>query len=371
MIFAKTVDGGTGTQLLNILKIKSNLRNELTISVAILEKPIYMLLTDKDFYYLKHRDYSLERYSISYKNLTDFLKELFWIKKIILKEKPDIIVAMDVNCNIHTGLMKWLFGKKLKTVFITTSDLEGNLNQRSTRFLKLLLNRIISFFYNRSDLLISVSKDLADSLRSGFRIRKNITTIFNGLDFINTPKRRDQPYNNVILTVARLDKQKDHMTLLRAFELITKEIKDACLWIVGDGPLKSDLMSYVTRNNLHEKVKFWGWQKNLNEFFLKSDIFVLSSNREGFPYALIEALASGLPAVCTNTPFGPREILEDGKYGYLVPMKDHIKMKEAILELLQNSETYAKYSRLAIERSSRFSSEQMINEYANEIKKLF
>jgi glycosyltransferase involved in cell wall biosynthesis len=319
---------------------------------------------------MKKRDYSLERYSFSYKNILDFIKEFFWIRKIILKENPDIIVAMDVNCNIHTGLMKWLFRKKIKTVFITTSDLEGNLNQRSTRFVKLLLKRIISFFYNRSDLLIGLSKDLADSLRSGFKIRKNITTIFNGLDFLNTPTMRDQPYNSVILTVARLDKQKDHMTLLRAFELVTKEIKDACLWIVGDGPLKSDLMSYVTRNNFHENVKFFGWQKNLNEIFLKSDIFVLSSNREGFPYALIEALASGLPAVCTNTPFGPREILEDGKYGYLVPMKDHIKMKDALLELLQNSETYAKYSRLAIEKSSLLTSERMINEYANEIRKL-
>jgi glycosyltransferase involved in cell wall biosynthesis len=370
LIFAKTIDGGTGTYLTNLLKLEGAFQNELVISVAVLERPIYMQRSSEYFYYMKMRDYSLERYSFSYKNLIDFIKELFWIRKIIQGEDPDIILAVDVNCNIHTGLTRFLFRKNFNTIFTTHSDLVGNLDQKSTKFLKLLLKQIITFFYNRSDSIICVSNELSNSLRLNFGIKKKIITIFNGLDIIKTPKKNITKKNNIILSVARLDKQKDHLTLLRAFELIIKEMKNAYLWLVGDGPLKDELKSFVTKHNLDKNVKFLGWQKNISRFFMLSDIFVLSSNREGFPYALIEAMSFGLPVVCTDTPYGPGEILDDGKYGFLVPMKKHLEIKEGILELLGNRETYIKYSQLSLERSKLFTSERMIKEYAVEIEKL-
>jgi len=370
LIFAKTIDGGTGTYLSALLKIRDITNKEFIVSVAALEKPIYMQRLDNEFHYMKKRDYSLDKYSFSYKNLTDFIKEFFWFKKILLLEKPSIILAVDVNCNIHTGLNKFLCRNNFKTIFTTHSDLDGNLDQKSTKILRLILNRFISFLYNRSDILVSVSTDLANSLRSNFGIRKNIVTIFNGLDTINSYRERSKPDSNIILTVARLDNQKDHFTLLKAFELLIREIDNVSLWFVGDGSLMKELKHYVKENNIEGDVEFLGWQNNIKEFFLNSDIFILSSNREGFPYALIEAMSFGLPVVCTDTPYGPREILDDGKYGFLVPMKDHIKMKEAMKNLLENRKTYLKFSHLAIERSGHFTSERMINDYANEIRKL-
>jgi glycosyltransferase involved in cell wall biosynthesis len=370
LIFAKTIDGGTGTYLSALLKIRDITNKEFIVSVAALEKPIYMHQSNEEFHYMKKRDYSLDKYSFSYKHLTEFIKEFFWFKKILRLEKPSVILAVDINCNIHTGLNKFLCKKNFKTIFTTHSDLDGNLDQKSTKILKLILKRFISFFYNRSDILVSVSTDLANSLRSNFGIRKNIVTIFNGLDIINSSPERSKPESNIILTVARLDNQKDHFTLLNAFELLIREIDNVSLWFVGDGPLMKELKQYVKENNFERNVEFLGWQNNINEFFLNSDIFILSSNREGFPYALIEAMSFGLPVVCTDTPYGPKEILEDGKYGYLVPMKDHIKMKEAMKDLLENRKTYFKFSHLAIERSSRFTSERMINDYADEIRKL-
>jgi glycosyltransferase involved in cell wall biosynthesis len=370
LIFAKTIDGGTGTYLTNLLSIKKIINDKVLVSVAVLEKPIFVQTSNEDFHYMKKRDYSLDKYSFSYKNLTDFIKEFFWFKKILRLEKPSIILAVDVNCNIHTGLNKFLCRKNFKTIFTTHSDLDGNLDQKSTKVLKLILKRFISFLYNRSDILVSVSTDLANSLRSNFGIRKNIVTIFNGLGIINSSPQKSKPESNIILTVARLDNQKDHFTLLKAFELLIREIDNVSLWFVGDGPLMKELKRYVKENNIEKNVEFLGWQNNVKEFFLNSDIFILSSNREGFPYALIEAMSFGLPVVCTDTPYGPREILDDGKYGYLVPMKDHIKMKEVMKNLLENRKTYLKFSHLAVERSNHFTSERMINDYANEIRKL-
>lgn len=370
LIFAKTIDGGTGTYLTNLLSIKKIINDKVLFSVAVLEKPIFVQTSNEDFHYMKKRDYSLDKYSFSYKNFTDFIKEFFWFKKILLLEKPSIILAVDVNCNIHAGLNKFLCRNTFKTIFTTHSDLDGNLDQKSTKILKLILKRFISFLYNRSDILVSVSQGLANSLRSNFGIRKSIVTIFNGLEINNTSPERSKPENNIILTVARLDNQKDHFTLLKAFKLIIHEIDNVSLCFVGDGPLMKELKHFVKENDIERNVEFLGWQNNIRKFFLNSDIFILSSNREGFPYALIEAMSFGLPVVCTDTPYGPREILDDGKYGFLVPMKDHIKMKEAMKNLLENRKTYLKFSHLAIERSSHFTSERMINDYANEIRKL-
>ena len=157
---------------------------------------------------------------------------------------------------------------------------------------------------------------------------------------------------------------------MKAFELINKELKDTYLWIVGDGPLKNELMLFVKKNCLEKNVTFLGWQENLDEYFSEADIFALSSRREGFPYALIEAISFGLPVVCTDTQYGPKEILEDGKYGFLVPMYSYIQIKEAILELLKKPEVYTKFSKLALERSRSFTTDRMTKQYLDEIDKI-
>ena len=114
LILAKTIDGGTGTYLSNLLKMKNVFGDEVKFSVTALERPVYMKQSDDDFNYMKTRDYSLERYSLSYKNLSVFVQEFFWIRNIINKEKPDIILGVDVNCNIHIGLNKIILGKDIR-----------------------------------------------------------------------------------------------------------------------------------------------------------------------------------------------------------------------------------------------------------------
>jgi glycosyltransferase involved in cell wall biosynthesis len=369
MIFAKTIDGGTGTYLTKLLKLKNLLENKLTLVVVALEEPIYMQSSNENISFMKRRDYSFQKYSLSYRDISNFIKESFWVSKKIWKEKPDIILTIDINCNIHVGLIRFFSKKNFKTIFTTHSDLSGNLNQKSSKTVQVFLKRIINFLYNRSDLNICVSNELSLNLRTSFNIKSRIKTIYNGLDHINTAERDGISNSRRILMVARLDDQKDHLTLLKAFELVTKEIRNTHLWIVGDGPLKKDLESYVNEYHLEKNVKFFGWERDINKFFINSDIFVLSSNREGFPYALIEAMSFGLPVVCTNTPYGPKEILDDGKYGFLVPMKAYTEMKDAIIKLLNDRDTYLKYSHLSAQRSRLFTSERMVSEYANEIER--
>ena len=160
LILVKTIDGGTGTQLKYILKIKQIMREELTVSVAALERPIFMQQSDESFQFLKSRDYSLKQYSLSIKNIINFIREFFWVRNVFRLEKPDLVMSMDINCNIYSGLYKLLFRKNHSTIFITTSDLKGNLVQRSTKILSGILKRVLNYFYNKSDMVICVAISL-------------------------------------------------------------------------------------------------------------------------------------------------------------------------------------------------------------------
>jgi glycosyltransferase involved in cell wall biosynthesis len=119
----------------------------------------------------------------------------------------------------------------------------------------------------------------------------------------------------------------------------------------------------VSRLGLSRKISFLGWVKNISPYLKKSDIFVLSSKREGFGYVLIEAMSQGKPVISTNTPYGPSEILDNGKYGILVPMGDEEAMKRAILKLLTDKKKYHYYAKKAFERSEFFSLDKMLRAY--------
>ena len=98
-------------------------------------------------------------------------------------------------------------------------------------------------------------------------------------------------------------------------------------------------------------------------YLRRSDVFVFSSKREGFGYVLLEAMSQGLPVISSNTPYGPSEILNNGKYGIIVPVGNVALLKKAILKLLIEDKVYKNYSKKSIERSIFFSKDKMINDY--------
>ena len=124
----------------------------------------------------------------------------------------------------------------------------------------------------------------------------------------------------VILAVGRLDAQKNHGLLLRAFSLLPLDL-NARLLIVGEGPCREALTAEIRALGLESTVQLLGEDVNPFRFMARANCFVLSSNHEGLPGVLIEAMACGVPVVSTDCPTGPREPLEDGRWGLLVPLK--------------------------------------------------
>jgi glycosyltransferase involved in cell wall biosynthesis len=139
----------------------------------------------------------------------------------------------------------------------------------------------------------------------------------------------------VILGVGELCERKDFSTLIRAFAKVRQE-RSSRLIILGEGRQRERLGKLVRDLGLNSDVYFPGFVTNPYAYMKKAALFVLSSRCEGAPVVLIEALALGLPVVSTDCPSGPREILEDGKIGPLVPVGDVGALAQAILKTLDN-----------------------------------
>jgi glycosyltransferase involved in cell wall biosynthesis len=161
-----------------------------------------------------------------------------------------------------------------------------------------------------------------------------------------------------VITVGRLKAQKNHPLLLKAFKKLLETI-DARLMILGVGELEQATLALVEAEGLSGKVVMPGQAAAPGPFYRSADLFVLSSDYEGFGNVIIEALACGVPVVSTNCPSGPAEILENGRYGRLVPVGDLDALAEAMAEALNEPVDREKLKR----RGNEFSIERANNKY--------
>jgi glycosyltransferase involved in cell wall biosynthesis len=194
------------------------------------------------------------------------------------------------------------------------------------------------------DHIVAVSSGVADdlSLRTGIP-RSRFQVIYNPVisDSLyraaqdRVEHRWFQPGEPpVVLAVGRLDKQKDFLMLVRAFRLV-RDSRAARLMILGEGPDRSRIEGIARELRLAADVALPGFESNPYRFMRRASVFAMSSAWEGFGVVLVEALAMGIPVVSTNCTYGPSEILDNGKYGTLVPVGDHEAMAAGLLNALQ------------------------------------
>ena len=154
-------------------------------------------------------------------------------------------------------------------------------------------------------------------------------------------------------------RQKNFNLLINSFSVVKKQIQSASLIILGDGPQQNQLISLSKELGIDDSVHLPGFVRNPYKFLKHSDVFVLSSLYEGFGNVLVEALAVGLPIVSTNCQGGPREILNNGEFGLLVPINDINAMAEAIIETLNTKHDNS----LLIKRANLYSIDKIASEY--------
>ena len=141
-----------------------------------------------------------------------------------------------------------------------------------------------------------------------------------------------------IVSVGRLTAQKNHKLLIEAFSRIAPAFPSCKLEIYGEGPLKNELVAFVRSLNLDGKVSFPGTFKDVLDRIWSASLFVLSSDYEGMPNTLLEAMSLGLPCISTDCPCGgPKEIIDNEVNGILVPVGEVSYLSEAILRVLSDS----------------------------------
>jgi glycosyltransferase involved in cell wall biosynthesis len=198
----------------------------------------------------------------------------------------------------------------------------------------------IRTFYPWAAARILVSRQSADDLAAFSGLdRESLEAIYNPVDSPPVASA-DQTGGPTwpegaarLLTVGKLKDQKNHRLLIRAFRLLV-ERRPATLMIVGEGPLGRELRDYAREQGVADKVVFAGFTVDPWPYFRSADLFVLSSDYEGYPLVLLEAMRCGLPVVSTDCESGPREILDDGRYGPLVPVGDPEALAGAIEQAL-------------------------------------
>lgn len=174
-----------------------------------------------------------------------------------------------------------------------------------------------------------------------------------------------------IVTVGRLESQKNHAMLIKAFADIHERFPEYRLEIYGEGTLRSELETLIREENLEDAVFLMGYTTNVLEAILTAKIFVLSSDYEGMSNALIEAMAIGLPVVSTDHPIGgARMVINDRINGILTPVGDCDAIVKAVCEILENEQFSTQLSQNAVLIRERLNIEKITDEWMEFIHRI-
>ncbi|MGE5445310.1 MAG: glycosyltransferase [Ignavibacteriales bacterium] len=293
------------------------------------------------------------------------LKTIREIIRVVRKENPDILYSRHWPTKIPTAFVGWLLGKKV--VLSEANSLTYEMAYRDTRRRSFYLKNIAC---RLADVVVAVSQGVADGLEQLFGIGSKVRVTYNGFDLDDIEKKgREEVYHPwfnreepIAVAVGRLVNQKGFSYLLHAVNLVNRKTP-LRLIVIGDGELKEELIKQAEELGVKDKVDFLGVKKNPFAYMARCDLFILSSLYEGLPNVLIEAMALGLPVISTNCPYGPSEIIEDGRNGILIPIGNPQAISEAILRVLGDKQLRDNLRTEAKRRAKDFSLENMVSEY--------
>ena len=268
----------------------------------------------------------------SKKTLYSILKLREEIKKI----QPDIIYSTLFRTHIAIDLALLFIKKRPKTIFRSPTSPKILIERGELSWIMRLL---IERAYRGADKILAQTPQMRDEIAKYHNINiDKIESFLNPLDTKLIDKKIANslnPFDNSMVNVVvagRLSKVKGFDTLLYAFNLVLKKNSNFFLHIIGrDAGEKRDLEKIIRELSIESRVKFWGFQDNPYRFFYYSNLFVLSSRREGLPNAVLENLYLKKPVIATRCVPFMSELIDDGRSGFLVDVDDYIALSKAIL----------------------------------------
>lgn len=278
-----------------------------------------------------------------------------------------IVSALD-HYNLRAALLKRECGERIHVMLTQRENLSADAAWRA-RIKYWLITRGVRKWFSQADAVVTVSRGLERDLRDNFGVDpQRLHTIYNPAFRANFVESARAPVEHpwladktrpLIIAAGRLHFVKGFDDLLKAFALLRRQ-REARLIILGEGKQRAALERLVGELKLGESVQLPGRVGSIAPWIARADLFVLSSRREGLPAVLIEALALGARIVATRCPSGPEEILDDGRWGELVPVGD----VPALAQAMQNALTGPEPDRAAMQaRAAQFSLESALQDY--------
>lgn len=283
----------------------------------------------------------------------DALKASIFVKKQMEEYKPDVCVSFMTKTNIIALIAKKISKQKPPVVIAERAN-----PYYTTGVLAWIRKKV----YPLADACVfqtSLAQDYYKDL-----LKCNSIVIRNPIN----PDFRIRPYKGQkskrIVTVGRLSTEKNQKLLIDAFGKVADKYPEYTVEIYGDGPLKEELTQQIEVSGLTDRVKLMGRKENIQDYIKDAEIFVLPSNSEGMPNALLEAMALGLACIATDCPIGGSAVIIRNEInGLLIPMNDISKLAKSIERLIEDKVFSDSLREKATQVIEYFDATQVCNEW--------
>jgi glycosyltransferase involved in cell wall biosynthesis len=309
-------------------------------------------------------------HSIDKKSRWDVFRMIFALKRLIADDiDADIAISHLEYANLIT-LLAAFFSSRFPPIFVVEHSCPSR-HARMQRW-SAIRNFLLRRLYKRAACVIAVSGGVKSDLESSFGIPPSkIRVIYNGIDLelIEKNKRLEPEEQGlfsdsalVVCAAGRLKPEKNYPLLLDAFAA-ARLPKPSRLIILGEGSEKQRLEDQCARLKIKDRVMFLGFKVNPYQYIARSDVFVLSSDFEGFPCVLLEAMACATPIIATDCPSGPGELIISGESGILTPVGDARAMTSALEKMLIDRDYAVKLKENGLIKAQKYSIPKMTAGY--------
>jgi glycosyltransferase involved in cell wall biosynthesis len=359
LLFCPSIeDGGVEKNLYNIANFISKKIGKIYIITANYDKRKKF---DKKINFISPKS---NRWIRSSRLLKTIISIIYLI--IFFIKNNNKILLFSFNSNLYGILLAKIFN--FKVIVRSNASPTGY----SNNFIK---RKIFTLILKLSDYIIVNSIYLKSELKKKFNIKSEC--IYNPLENIKAIKKKSQNKIKLsffkknylkIISAGRLVKQKNHIILLKAIKILKKDIKIQAL-IIGNGEEKNFLSNYIKINKMQRNIKIITYSPNIYSYIKKANLFILTSLFEGLPNVLLESLALKKFIISSDCPTGPREILKNGKYGFLYENNNLKQLTKKILYFYNNNRKCKKIATLGYKSLSRFNFDNQCNLYLKIINK--
>ncbi|HNN55226.1 MAG TPA: glycosyltransferase [Novosphingobium sp.] len=293
-------------------------------------------------------------------------------RKMVRETRPDVAMSFLKGTNLLAWLALMGMGKERpRWVAREGNNVLAVVEEEAPNpFIKRVSLGLTRKAYARADAVLANSTDMAEGLVGDLGLDPaKMRMINNPIDLAAIAAARDEPIPGApnrpyVLCAGRLEYQKAHEVLIRSFAA-SGIWRTHALVILGKGSRLNQLHRLAAQLGVGEYVRFIGFVANPYAWMARADLFVLPSRREGFPTVAAEALACGAPLLLSDCSFGPRDVIEPGVSGELVPVDDEIALSAAMAQLIADPERRARMRTAGLKRVRRFAIETMVSHYAD------